>query len=97
MDLIPERVTECHLCQGSTTAWVMDDVGYHSLEIPIALAEIKTAKTRGPLTVVSVRLEHRSRSLTLCSDHTTHFSLSLSLDWCGAERLKYGVKARVLF
>lgn len=55
----------------------MDDVSDNSLEVSIPLAEIETAKARRPLPVVSVRFEHRSRTLTLSSDHTTHLSLSL--------------------
>jgi len=70
--LVPERVAEGDACERGAAAGVVDDVGDHALEVPVALAEVQAAEASRALAVVGVGLEHGPRSLTLCSDHASH-------------------------
>jgi len=71
---VPEGVAEGDSSQGRTTAWVVNDLGHNPLQVPIALSKIEGSKLGGALAAVGVGFEHGSRSLTLGSDNSTHFS-----------------------
>jgi len=73
---VPERVAEGDARERGPAPGVVDDVGDHALEVPVALAEVEAAEPRRALAVVGVGLEDGPRSLTLCSDHASHGSSS---------------------
>jgi len=72
--LVAERVAEGDLGQRRAAARVVDDVGDHALEVPVALAEVEGPEPGRALAVVGVRLEHGPRTLTLSADHAAHLA-----------------------
>ncbi|RDX67082.1 hypothetical protein CR513_54086, partial [Mucuna pruriens] len=88
--LVPEGVAEGDLGQRSTATGVVDDLGHHALQVPVPFTEVEAAEPRRTLAVVGVGLEHRTRTLTLCTDDPSHHdsppllcSLSVPRRWKG--------------
>jgi len=75
--LEPERVSEGDAGQRGAPTRVVDDLGDDSLEIAVALAEVEAPEPRRTFAVVGVGLEDGAGTLTLSSDHTTHFTVCL--------------------
>lgn len=71
--LVTEGVTESDLGEWGTATGVMDHVRYNTLEVTVPFTEVKAAEPSWSLPVVRVRLEHRTGTLTLSTDHASHF------------------------
>lgn len=72
--------------QRGAAARIMDDLRYDSLQVAVAFPEIKRAEPGRALAVVCVRLEDGARSLTLCSNDSSHlsrFAVTLCLGFWG--------------
>ena len=59
------RVTELDLGEGSTTAWVVDDLADDTADVAVALGKVQAAQLGGSLAVGGVGLEDSSLSFTL--------------------------------
>lgn len=66
---------EDNLSKGSSTSRVVNDGLHQSLDISVALGVVQHAVLSSSNTVVGVRLEDTSRSLTLSTNNTTHLKL----------------------
>ena len=83
--LVAEGVSEGDTGQRCTSTRIVDDFADHTFQVPISLAEIEGPETGRTLPVVGVRSEDRSSSLTLCSDHTTHWRMGIRVSGIGGE------------
>ena len=70
--LVPKRMAEADAGQRGTATGIVDDLGDYTLEVAVALAEVEATEARRTLSVVGVRLEHGTRTLTLSSDDPPH-------------------------
>lgn len=70
--LLQLPVSHTHLGQGCTTAGVVDDLPYHTLDVVVALSRVEHAVLGCTLAVGVVGLEHRPPTLTLGPDNATH-------------------------
>lgn len=73
LQLVPERVAERDSGEWGSATRVVDDVSHHSLEVPVALAEVQRPEPGRTLAVVGVGFEDRTGTLTLCAYDSTHF------------------------
>lgn len=75
LDLLAGRrgVVEYHLRQGRSTSWVVNDGLHQSLHVSVALCVVQDAVLGCSSSVMRVRLEDTSSSLTLSTNDTTHF------------------------
>jgi hypothetical protein len=51
----------------------MNDIGDDTFQVAIAFTEIEGTESSRTFAMMGVGFEHRASSLTLSSDHTTHF------------------------
>mmetsp|Transcript_20562 Transcript_20562/g.51228 ORF Transcript_20562/g.51228 Transcript_20562/m.51228 type:complete len:223 (-) Transcript_20562:57-725(-) len=66
------RVAEGHPGERGATAGVVDDVGHDTLDVPMALGEVRLAELGRALALGGVRGEDATRPLTLATDNATH-------------------------
>lgn len=69
-----EGVAEGNACERRAAPWVVDDLGNDTLQVTVALAEVKGAEARRSLPVVGVRFEDGTRTLTLRPNYASHFA-----------------------
>lgn len=63
---------ECDASKRSTTSWIVDHIGDDTFNVTVSLTEIEGTEPRRSLTVMRVRSEDRSCSLTLSTNDTSH-------------------------
>lgn len=73
LDLVLVGVPESHLCQGGSTAWVMDDILDHPLDVAMTLSKINWTQRRLAFPGAGVGLENGPRTFSLCANHSPHF------------------------
>jgi hypothetical protein len=72
--LVPEWMAEGDLGQRRAAARVVDDVGDHALQVPVALAEVEGPEPGRALAVMGMGLEHGPRTLALSANHAAHLA-----------------------
>ena len=71
--LVPEGVAEGNSSKWGAAIGIVDDLGDHTLEVAIPLAEVQAPEPCRTLAVVSVGLEYGSNTFTLGADDPTYF------------------------
>lgn len=89
--LKPEGVAESEAGERRAAARIVDDLSHDTLEVAIALTEVKGPESRRTLAVVRVGLEYGPRSLTLRTDHSTHLGEIRCVGFGGRGRGTAGV------
>ena len=67
-----ERVVECDLAEGGTSAGVVAHLRHHTLDITIALREVERAELSRALPAMRMGAKDGARSLTLGPDDSSH-------------------------
>ncbi|XP_034701010.1 uncharacterized protein LOC117926028 [Vitis riparia] len=70
--LVPEGVAEGNSSEWGAVTGIVDDLGDHTLEVVVPLAEVQAPEPRRTLAVVGVGLEYGSGTFTLGADDPTH-------------------------
>ena len=70
--LVPERVAEGNSSEWGAATGIVDDLGDHTLEVAVPLAEGQAPEPRRTLAVMGVGLEYGSGTFTLGADDPTH-------------------------
>jgi len=70
--LVPDRVSEGHSGERSTSTRVVNKLLHDALDVPISLAVVEATKLRSALTRAGDGLENATVTLTLTTNHATH-------------------------
>jgi len=76
VDLVLVGITEINTGEGSATAGVVDDFFDNTLDVSVSLSEVDAAVLGSTLSVVGVRLEDATGTLSLCCKEHTSTSIA---------------------
>mmetsp|Transcript_22582 Transcript_22582/g.45114 ORF Transcript_22582/g.45114 Transcript_22582/m.45114 type:complete len:234 (-) Transcript_22582:15-716(-) len=77
--LVLVSIAKLHARQRGAASWLVDDLLHNALGVTVTFGIVDSTHLDHSLAALGVRLEHRSCTLTLASNNTTH----LSKKWMG--------------